>query len=663
MKVTLINSPRLFFKNKLYSYTTPPLGIAYINGYLNEKGIKTDLIDLEIVLTENQRLFKLLKSINQELKTEEFIVKYQKVIDLILNYFLSRINLGNTDIIGISVLEAQSLKIILPLAEKIKERYPSIKIIMGGNSVYLANRWKNYIIDRVIDFLVFKEGEKSFFLLIKAIRNKTGFSKIPSIVYLNKGRVVFSKEDLKFDFSIQRIKFNKTQVDEYRFRNHFYETFNDLFIIPTLPYHFSRGCSFQCTFCGAALDRIKQKHKNFSQIVKEIREMKKRYKYKYFFFYNMHLNFTKTFVEELCDHIIDSKLDILWSDSIKPLPYMTQKIYHKMREAGCIELSYGIETGSKRIMELMNKGHSVSDNEKNLRYAHKAGIWNMTNFLVGFPGESEKEFDDTLKFIKKNYDYIDCLLESKFRLIDNYIRANPDKYGIKIRSKGELNNPINEVLSEYDEIGGLSYEELLKVHQQRCDKLFRMVHLEDKYKSDFFVHRMIFPLYDQLITKNKVRNFLRENYDIIKRSNNSFYSLFTGTLSNQKIKGNLHQSSIDEFKFVPYERLVKRIEEIYNDGYKKLIIVGGEPLIRKDIFKVLSAAKNIGFGYIIVKTNARILKYKEFCKKLSRYVDEILVINPSDGEKEYESISGVRGSFSQTEEGISNWKMLNKKVR
>ena len=68
-------------------------------------------------------------------------------------------------------------------------------------------------------------------------------------------------------------------------------------------------------------------HKDAEQIVGDIKKMVERHRYRYFYFYNMHLNFNKSFIGELCDRIVDSNLDILWSDSIKPLGYMTQKMY------------------------------------------------------------------------------------------------------------------------------------------------------------------------------------------------------------------------------------------------------------------------------------------------------------------------------------------------
>ncbi|MFW9873753.1 MAG: radical SAM protein, partial [Candidatus Thorarchaeota archaeon] len=491
----------------------------------------------------------------------------------------------------------------------------------------------------------------------------TDLRNVPSIAYPEKGKVIYTGCKREFDISKQAVGFKKIDIDKYRVLSHFYDNFNDIFMAPILPYSFSRGCSFRCTICGEAKRDLS--YKKPEQIINDLKEMKKRYGYRYFYFLNRHLTITKKFIEELCDNIIDSKLDILWSDSIKPMSYLSQNTYYKLREAGCIQLTFGVETGSERIMKLMNKGHSVSDSEKNLKFSHKAGIWNIVNLVVGFPTETDKEFNETLDFVRRNYDYVDSPCVSTFILVNNYIKAHPEKFGIKIKSEEKLKRLGDPVVisCEYEEINGLPYEKMLKVHQDRQKQIHKLFSKTDNYRLNLYSHTLVFSLYDHLTYKNKVRAFFKENYDIIERVNNSFCSLFTGVSSNQQIKGNLTQCEDKSLKIIAKEKLINRVNDIYQKGFKKLIIVGGEPLIHPDIFEILHHARNIGFKYIIIKTNARMLKYEDFCRKISNLIDEILVINHSENKDEYESVSGVKESFFQMQKGIENWKKLNKKMR
>jgi len=652
MKGALINLPRLVFKDIEFCPSSLPLAMANLRGYLDKEGIDTKLFDLNIILMENKELFCSFNKIDSRLGVEEFISKNYSLIKKVVEYLISKIDIEDCGILGVSIVEPQQIKIMIPFMRRVKEIYPEKKIVVGGLFSHLIR--KEYFVEKTVDFLIRGHGEEIFLLIIEAIQNEKD--------YFNKTRERYKPLHKEFDLSNQITMFDNVRIDNYRFIHDDYNLFNDLFNSPILPYKISEGCLYNCTFCSAYPKEIN--YKKPKQIVEELKKIKDTYNYKYFLFLHQHLTISESFIRELCDLIIDSKLDILWCDCIKPLGYLSQELYYKLRKAGCIRLSYGIETGSPKIMKLMDKGHSIPDCEKSLKYAHKAGIWTEAHFIEGFPGESEKEFNETLDFIKRNKDYIDIATGDIFRLEKaGSIIKNPKKYGIRVKKRDMDNRFIGLIVYEYDEIGGLSYGRLQKLHKSRLEKFSKFLGKIKPYNLFFGSKTMIFPLYDLLNSKDKVMKFLIENYDIIDRFHKEFYSLFTGTLSNQKIKGNLHHSSIDEFKSVPYERLIRRTEEIYSDGYKKLIIVGGEPLIREDIFKVLSAAKNIGFEYIIVKTNARMLRYQEFCEKLSKSVDEILVINPSENEKKYEAISGTKDSFSQAMEGINNWKKLNKKIR
>ncbi|MFW9873755.1 MAG: radical SAM protein [Candidatus Thorarchaeota archaeon] len=648
MKVALINAPRPVFKGDGSHLLQPylPLAISHLNGYLNNKKIETEMIDLNTILMGNKELFYSLNKIDGRFGIEKFISKNQDLVKKVVDYLISKINIEDCKILGISIIEHQSIKIILPFLNKIKEMHPDKKIVIGGEANWTGE-------DKIIDFVVNGRGEGSLLSIIRGVQNK-----------ISLPRVFNNESDHYIDVVDQVVMFNGNQIDNCRYIQERYVLFNDLFNAPILPYKLGKGCLYRCSFCTNRTKKVS--YKEPEQIVEDLKKIIERFHYKYFFFLHEHLTISKPFIHELCDRIIDSKLDILWSDCIKPLSYLSQNLYNKLRESGCVRLSYGIETGSPRIMKLMNKGHSVSDCEKNLRYAHKAGIFTEAAFIIGFPTEGEKEFNETLDFVKRNKDYLDILGQSIFRLHGNTsIIKNPEKYGIQVKKEDNWTLFVRADVYGYDEIGGLTYEKLQKLHKSRHEKLSKTWSSLKRDNYAGYLQTLVFPLFDLFGSKDKVIGFLKENSDILPRSRiqNRYHSLFTGALSNQKIKGNLHHCWTNKFRLVPFDKLIKRLQEIYNRGFIKLIVTGGEPLIRKDIFKILSKAKEIGFEYIIVKTNARMLKYKNFCERLSNYVDEILVINPSEDEKEYESISGVKGSYSQGMEGIKNWKKLNKKIR
>jgi hypothetical protein len=81
---------------------------------------------------------------------------------------------------------------------------------------------------------------------------------------------------------------------------------------------------------------------------------------------------------------------------------MTSGLLDKLRRSGCVCLAYGIESGSQRVLDLMKKGFRIKDAQEVIRDTSDAGIAVVANFMFGFPGETDEDFEETLNFIFEN---------------------------------------------------------------------------------------------------------------------------------------------------------------------------------------------------------------------------------------------------------------------
>ncbi|MDD4894252.1 MAG: radical SAM protein, partial [Candidatus Omnitrophica bacterium] len=106
----------------------------------------------------------------------------------------------------------------------------------------------------------------------------------------------------------------------------------------------------------------------------------------------------------------------------------------KMKESGCKHLIYGIESGSQRVLSLMRKRFTISDADAVIKATHEAGIVVTANFMFGFPGETEKDFTETLDFIKRNAKYLDRVYPSRtFCALEefSYLHGHLEEFGVK----------------------------------------------------------------------------------------------------------------------------------------------------------------------------------------------------------------------------------------
>jgi radical SAM protein with 4Fe4S-binding SPASM domain len=180
----------------------------------------------------------------------------------------------------------------------------------------------------------------------------------------------------------------------------------------------------------------------------------------YFYFIGSLLNGDIRALSKLCDLLIQNEFKIRWSGQAIIRPEMTKELLKKMRQAGCEWLGYGIESGSQKVVDSMNKHFSITNAEEILRYTHQAGISTQVNIMFGIPTETEQDFEQTLGFIRRNRENIDSVLASQsFCVIDKgtYLYIHAGQFSIK-----------NKDHHLYWETDGNNYAERFKRYEEFC---------------------------------------------------------------------------------------------------------------------------------------------------------------------------------------------------
>ena len=128
-------------------------------------------------------------------------------------------------------------------------------------------------------------------------------------------------------------------------------------------------------------------------------------------------------------------------------------------------ICWGVESGSQRILDLMEKGTKVEDISEVLRQSHAAGIKNTTYIMFGFPTETKGEFMETLNFLKSNSESLFIVSTTVFGLQKgSKAYENPSQYGIT-----EITEEKRELLDErltYKTASGMTKEEAKEMRQR-----------------------------------------------------------------------------------------------------------------------------------------------------------------------------------------------------
>jgi anaerobic magnesium-protoporphyrin IX monomethyl ester cyclase len=173
---------------------------------------------------------------------------------------------------------------------------------------------------------------------------------------------------------------------------------------------FSRGCPFPCRFCAAAQTQIQYRSGQSART--ELIELRDRYKIEGFAIVDDNFIVNKKKVQEICHSIRD--LQLRWS-ALSRVDTVDESLLLEMRRAGCIEVKYGMESGSPQILRAMKKNITPNTIEKTVTMTKNCGI-NVKLFIIhGFPGENLATTKETIKLLERLVPFVDRV--SLFRFV------------------------------------------------------------------------------------------------------------------------------------------------------------------------------------------------------------------------------------------------------
>lgn len=295
------------------------------------------------------------------------------------------------DIVGVTVMSG-IFKEALAIAKEIRKYQPSTVICVGGP--YVSSLEKEILHFSEFDLAVVGEGEITFSEIIHAIKGEGDFSSIEGLIYRDSdGNVVMNKA-----------RGIKNNIDNLPMPAY------DLFRMDRYPNYrilSSRGCPYKCSFCSSAdVWQYKWQKRKPAAILDEIKFLIKNYGRKTFFFNDDTFNMNLARAEEICDLLIESGVNILWTTPFRA-DRVDSNLAAKMKKAGCYNVAIGIESADNTILELMKKQITIEQITSGIKILRSAGIEVLGQFVIGVPEETPLTFEKTLNYaLNSELDFI-----------------------------------------------------------------------------------------------------------------------------------------------------------------------------------------------------------------------------------------------------------------
>ena len=343
----------------------PPLGLAYLAANL-----KKNKIGVEIVDADAMRLS----------------------FDDVANFIAEK----TPRYVGITAVTLDIYS-AAQLAHKIKQRIKNITIILGGVHLTAVPRETMEKFTQ-FDIGIIGEGETTLLEVIQALNEKRDLNKIDGLVYRANGEIAFT-QPRKMNYSLD--SYPPPAWDSIPgFPQNYPVPPYSMHNSPSCSLVTSRGCGRRCTFCfQGTMGRTLRFH-GAEYVLDIIKQLYYRYGIRDLRIVDDQFLAHRKRTEKICTMLIKENLNLTFSclariDTIDP------QLLHLLKEAGCRQINFGIESGSQQILDLIKKDTKLEEIVQAVRWTKKEGIRTLGYFMLGLPTETESTIKESIAFAKK----------------------------------------------------------------------------------------------------------------------------------------------------------------------------------------------------------------------------------------------------------------------
>jgi radical SAM superfamily enzyme YgiQ (UPF0313 family) len=424
VKVALVQMP-------VWWTIDPPLGLAQMAGCLKAAGHEPVVFDANIQLW-NQRspayanmwLWEQFHFWNNPAVVDRFFSDNAVLIEKEVEDLLRT----DARVVGFSVAYGSQLA-SLRAAKLVKEADPSRVVVFGGQQFFFDGKAAEILRDPSVDAVIRGNADEVFPALAGDVERTGRIRRRPGIVFRAGGAIV-DEGPAPGVTNLDRVPF----ADFTGFPMDLYTDAD------RLPMAASRGCVWACRFCSSRAFWDGYSYMSGDRIFAEVLHHRRLFpRRRHIDFYDITANgrpeTLRRFAQLVKEHDWYFRtMEIGWKINAVLRPEMTADYLKDLHEGGCKEVIYGVESGSPRVLKLMNKNYDVTIAERVLRDTRAAGITTTGNFMFGFPGETEDDFQMTLDFLRRNADSFDrAYASATFTSLEDhsYLTEHQADFGIK----------------------------------------------------------------------------------------------------------------------------------------------------------------------------------------------------------------------------------------
>lgn len=302
----------------------------------------------------------------------------------------------NPDLIGIGFLTNTCQK-SLKLIKALKSRLPDKKYFGGG--VHATTNPKEILENFGMDFVFSGEGENTLREVCKRLEESRDLKGIKGISYFENNEFISNGKGEPVE-----------NLDELPFPARHLVDFERLYLTypgvirgkwcKSTTMMTSRGCPYSCIYCGSHITNSRRvRRRSVGSVISEIKLLVRNYGIEGIYFVDDIFALNHEWTLEFCRKIKEEKIKIIWACQGR-VDTISEKVLWEMKKAGCVQMDFGVESGSDRILKILKKGANSAQTRRTFALTRKVGIRSLATFIVNNPYETKEDLELTFKLAK-----------------------------------------------------------------------------------------------------------------------------------------------------------------------------------------------------------------------------------------------------------------------
>jgi radical SAM superfamily enzyme YgiQ (UPF0313 family) len=366
MKILLTHAYSLGEDQKEQAIMRPyvPLGILYVSAWLEKHDYENSVFD---------STFSVFDSL-----CEQLLQQKPDVVGIYTN-LMTKLNV---------------LRIIRFI--KSEDVLSNCKVVLGGPEV--RHHVHNFL-GHGADFIVLGEGEETMLELVRHLdTGQSLLSEITGIAYKDSdGKIVQNPERPKIK-DVDILPFpNRLKVD----MSLYFDAWKTKHGMSAASVNTMRGCPYTCKWCSTAVYGQSYRRRSPKLVVDEMEWIQKQYSVDTIWFVDDVFTVSHVWLQEFADEVELRGLDLPY-ECITRADRMNEEVIRNLKRSGCFRVWIGAESGSQRVIDLMDRRVDVNQVREMIQLSKKHGIETGTFIMLGYPGETEADIYETLEHLKRS---------------------------------------------------------------------------------------------------------------------------------------------------------------------------------------------------------------------------------------------------------------------